>query len=133
MASEWLVDDVTITDDSELWRRIHPAWVVLDRNTASMRLSSAAFGNSTDGSPTSVLLADLVRESGRTAEQVIAKFDPYALASITAGQARDCEQGVARDALPNEPAHAYVFGRKTKVLKRCLARHAEWVIPPVSS
>lgn len=133
MAFERLVDDATITDDAELWRRIHSTWIVPDRNTGSVRLSSAAFDNSSDGTPTSVLLADLVRETGRTAEDVIAKFDQHALASITAGRARDCKQGVARDALPNEPAHAYVFGRKTKLLKRCLARHAEWVIPPASS
>lgn len=133
MASERLVDDAGITDDSELWRRVHPTWVVPDRNSGSMRVSSAAFDNSPDGSPTSVLLADLVRETGRTADDVIAGFDGYALASITAGQARDCEQGVARNALPTEPAHAYVFGRKTKILKRCLAQHAEWVISPAPS
>ena len=133
MAAETLVDDATITKDSELWRRIHPTWVVPDQNAGNMRVSSAAFDDSPDGSPTSVLLADLVRETGRTADDVIAEFDGYALASITAGQVRDCEQGVARDALPNEPAHAYVFGLKTRYLKRCLARHAEWVISPAWS
>jgi len=130
MASQRLVDDATITNDAELWRRIHPTWVVHDENTEGVRVSSAAFDNSPDGSPTSVLLADTVRETDRTAENVIAGLGGYALASITAGQARDCKQGVARNPLPNEPAHAYVFGQKTKALKRCLARHAEWVISP---
>ena len=130
MASESFVDDTTIANASELWRRIHPDWFVTDENTGNVVVSSAAFDNSRDGSPTSVLLADLVRGTGRTAEDVMARFDGYALASITAGQARDCEQGVARDPLPAEPAHAYVFGPKTKALKRRLARHAKCVIAP---
>ncbi len=133
MASEWNVDDTTITNDSQLWRRIHPKWVVPDQNTGNLRVSSAAFDNSPDGSPTSVLLAYLVRETGRTAEDVITRFDSYALASITAGEARDCKQGVVHDADPNEPAHAYVFGQKTKAYKRCLARSAQWVISPEQS
>lgn len=130
MASERLVDDSTILDEAELWRRIHPEWVVPDENTGGFRLSSAAFDDSPDGSPTSVLLVDIVRETGRDEEDVLAGFDGYTLASVTAGDARGCKQGIARDPLPNEPAHAYVFGSKTKSLKRCLARHAQWIIPP---
>lgn len=133
MASERLVDDATIGNDAELWRRIHPQWVVPDGNTGSVRVSSAAFDNSPDGSPTSVLLAGLVRQTDRGAEDVIAGFDGYFLAALTAGQARDCQQGVARNPLEDEPAHAYVFGQKTKPLKRCLARHATWVIAPSGS
>jgi len=133
MASECLEDDATIVDASELWRRIHPGWVVPDENTGGMRASSAAFDNSPDGSPTSVLLADIVRGTGRTPGDVIAEFDGYALSSITAGQARGCKQGIARDPLPSEPAHAHVFGRKTKAAKRCLAGHARWVIEPAEA
>jgi len=130
MDSERLMDDPAIANDSELWRRIHPNWVVADRNRAVVRVSSAAFDNSPDGSPTSVLLAETMRETGKTADEVIAEFDGYALASITAGQARECEQGVARSPLLDEPAHACVFGDKTKPLKRCLARATRWVIAP---
>jgi len=133
MASERFTDDTTIADDSELWRRIHPTWVVFDGNTGTWQVSSAAFDDSKNGSPTSVLLADLVRESGRTAQDVIANYSGYSLASITAGEARGCGQGVARNALPDEPAHAYVFGQKTKAAERCLARHAKWVIAPQES
>lgn len=130
MASEGLVDDATIADDSELWRRIHPDWIVPNQNIHGLRVSSAAFDNSKDGSPTSVLMADLVQETGRDAQNVLAGFEGYALASITAGQARHCNQGVARDPLPEEPAHAYIFGEKKKTIKRCLAQHAEWVVSP---
>lgn len=127
---ERLTDDAAIPKGAELWRRIHPTWVVRDDNVDALRVSSAAFDNSRDGSPTSVLLAKIVRETGRTDFDVLATFEGYALASLTAGQARECHQGVARDPMPDEPAHAFVFGTKTKTAKRCLARSAEWVIPP---
>ena len=80
-----------------------------------------------------MLLAELVRETGRSADDVLAGFDEYALASITAGQARNCDQGVARAPEADEPAHAHVFGTKTRSVKRRLARHAKWVIPPTGS
>jgi len=60
----------------------------------------------------------------------MAPYDGYSLASLTAGQARGCRQGVARAPVPEEPAHAFLFGPKTKANKQCLARHAVWVIAP---
>ena len=130
MASERLVDDTTIANKSHLWRRIHPKWVVWDQNVREKRVTSAAFQDSVDGSPMSVLLADVVRETGRNAGHILAGFDEYALARITAGHARDCCQGVSRAPLPDELAHAHVFGRKTGSVRGYLRRHAEWVIPP---
>lgn len=127
---EKLTDDATIANDAELWRRIPPVWVVPDKNAECMRVSSAAFANSRNGSPTSVLLATIVRETGRTDADVLAHFEGFALASLTAGQARECKQEVARNPLPDEPAHAYVIGKKTKGAKKCLARSAKWVISP---
>ncbi len=124
------VDDQAITDDAPLWRRIHPKWVVRDENVRAYRVSSAAFDNSPDGSPTSVLLADVVSETGRTANDVLAGLGEYALASVAAGRVRECRQGVVRDPVPNEPAHALVFGLKTRANKQCLAKGAAWIIPP---
>lgn len=131
MASgEGFIDDATIANESDLWRRIHPTWIVRDENEGGYRVSSAAFDDSPDGSPTSVLLAEVVRQTGRDWPEILAGFHGYALASITAGQARDCGQGVVRDPLPKESAHACLFGSKTKAVKRCLARQAEWVTAP---
>ena len=124
------VDDQAIAAGAGLWRRIHPKWVVRDQNARAYRVSSAAFDNSPDGSPTSVLLADLVAETGRTANDVLKGYEEHALASITAARARECGQGVARDPIPEEPAHGYVFGRKTKANKRCLGQGAVWIIAP---
>lgn len=127
MASE-PSDDHTIVDDAVLWRRIHPRWVVPDEDQGS-RISSAAFDDSRDGSPTSVLLADVVTETGRSATDVLSGLEGYGLASLTAGAARSCHQGVARDPVEDEPAHAIVFGNKSTGNRRCLARSTIWVIP----
>ena len=130
MASE-PSDDRTIVNVAVLWRRIHPRWIVSSEDEGG-RVSSAAFDNSPDGSPTSVLLADIVAQTGRSAIQILAEFPGYALASLAAGQARSCRQGIARDPLSEESAHAIVFGAKTRANKRCLAKSAVWVVPIAS-
>jgi len=122
-------DDPSIQDDAVLWRRICPAWIVPDDNVG-WRVSSAAFDDSRDGSPMSVLLAADVIQSGRTAYETVAYFAGYGLAAITAGIARTQKQGVARTPEPDEIAHASVFGPKSGAVKRALARAATWVIHP---
>lgn len=123
-------DDRTILDSADLWRRIHPRQIVPNKDTGELRASSAAFKDHPNGTPMSVLLADVVVESGRDAFSALAKHPGYALAAISAGHARECKQGVAREPLPNEPAHAVVFGNKTKSIQRRLAKGAIWIIPP---
>lgn len=78
----------------------------------------------------SVVLADAVTASGRSSDAVLAGHEGFALAAITAGLARSCEQGVAREPLPDEPAHGLVFGRKTDSVKKKLARGSRWIVPP---
>ena len=68
------VDDPAILSDAILWRRIHPKWVVLDTNRGGVRVSSAAFDDSPDGSAMSVLLADAVESTGRMAADVLARY-----------------------------------------------------------
>jgi hypothetical protein len=119
-------DDPTIFDETELWRRIPPRHFVHDQNLQRIRPSSAAFENHPDGSPMSVLLA---LEAG-TPETALAHYEGFALAAITAGLARQCGPGVARDPLPEEPAHAVVFGSKSKRISRRLAMGSRWVVPP---
>ena len=125
-----LLDDPAISDASALWRRVHPSWIVRDDNRGGMRLSSAAFDDSADGSPLSVLIAEVVLQTKRTAQAVLADFDGYALAATTAGNARKQGQGIAATPEPDEPAHASVFGPKTKSIKRVMAKDATWVIGP---
>jgi hypothetical protein len=126
-------DDPTIHDEAELWRRIPPWHFVKDENVGQVRPSKAAFDNHQNGSPMSVVLADVVTESGRDPSAVLAGHEGFALAAITAGLARQCEQGVARGPLSDEPAHAVVFGKKTDGVKKRLARGSRWIVPPSAS
>jgi hypothetical protein len=128
MATAIYHDDPTITNEDDLWRRIHPTQVVSDENRGIIRPSSAAFEDSSDGTPMSVLLAE-----GQDPIGALKKHDGYWLAAITAGLARQCQQGVTRDPLIDELAHALVFGKKTKAVRQRFAREARWVVAPETS
>ena len=124
-------DDLTITDDAALWRRI-PSWhFVYDENLGRMRPSSAAFDNDGDDHPMSIVLAELVLVSGRNHTEILAGHIGFALAQFTAGLARSKQQGVQRDPLSDEPAHALVFGKKSGSVKRAFANASQWIVPPL--
>lgn len=122
-------DDSTVKDDAILWRNIPPWHFVRDEN-GQIRASSAAFSNDKDGSPMSVSLADVARVAGRSPDDMIEFLPGFALSQFVAALARRCDQGIARDPNLENPAHALVFGRKTKAIQRKLAKGAAWVIPP---
>ena len=122
-------DDPTIPNAAELLRRIPRQHLVRDPERGCYRISSAAFDDHPNGSPMSVLLADVMREEGRGPEAALTGHVDFSLVSITAGLARQCNQGVARDPLPTEPAHAVVFGNKTRSVRKRFANEAQWVIP----
>ncbi len=130
MAEHPYSDDLSIADSAVLWRRIHPMWAVPDENRGGIRVSSAAFDDSRDGSPTSILLAEIVAASGRSPNDLVREYEGYGLASLMAGQARSCLQSVVRDPLTDEPAHGLIVGPKTKNVKKQLASFAIWVISP---
>lgn len=127
MAGPEYTDDSTIQNNDELWRRIPPWHLVPDEKLSQRRISSAAFDDSPDGSPMSVVLAN---ESRGPNSVLRGHEEGFTLASITAGLARECSQGVARKPLTEEPAHAVVFGRKTDRVRRRFAKEAKWIIPP---
>ena len=78
----------------------------------------------------SVVLGQEVLAAGRDAQSVIQGLEDFYLASVTAGLARFLNQGIVRKPLETEPAHAEVFGNKTKRVRRTFAREATWVIGP---
>jgi hypothetical protein len=123
-------DDKSILDDAELWRRIPPWHVVEDKNRGRRRISKAAFEDHPDGTPMSVVLGQDVLAAGRDAYSVVARYDAFCLASVTAGLARSLNQGIMRKPLDDEPAHAEVFGKKTDSVRKKFARAAIWVIGP---
>lgn len=125
-------DDSTIAADSVLWRRIHPDWVVADENRGGFRVSSAAFDNSPDGTPTSIHLEEVARAIGLTAEAILSSYVGYGMASLTAGQGRACGQNVGRFG-DDDPTHGFIAGQKTKSVRKKLAAACVWVIsPPVA-
>jgi hypothetical protein len=125
-------DDATITNEAKLWRRVPPWHFVLDENQGRVRPSKAAFDDDEDGSPMSVVLAEIVVASGRGPSNILIGHAGFALASISAGLVRSKNQGVVKDPRPEEPAHAVVFGKKTDSVRRAFAKQSEWVIPSPS-
>lgn len=123
-------DDPTIPDEAILWRRIPPWHFVRDENLGRVRPSKAAFADHPDGSPMSIFFADEVLAAGRRAEDVLAGHGGFALAAISAGQARSLQQSVIRRPTPDEPSHGEVIGKKTNSVKRALAKLSLWVVPP---
>jgi hypothetical protein len=124
-------DDLTIGGEAQLWRRVHPDWIVFDANVGRARLSSQAFQNLVDDK-LSVLLEEIVRAGGRTPLDVLAQYSGYCLASFSVGFARQYQQIVVRAPEPDEPAHCHLIGKKNKSVQRALAKQAEWVIPPTA-
>ncbi len=81
----------------------------------------------------SVVWGEMVRGSGRTGEDILSGHTDYALASITAGLARENQQIAASDPLPTEPAHYLVVGKKTRGVKTAFRKNAAWEVPPAIS
>jgi hypothetical protein len=119
-------DDHTIPDNADLWRRIHPTQIIDDDNQRRTRPTPAAFTDSTNGSPMSVVIAAECDGPDR----VLAGHERYGLASFKAQVARESGLGIVRDPLPDQPAHALVFGPKSKKVQSQLAKAAEWVVLP---
>ena len=123
-------DDPSILDDAELWRRIPPWHIVIDKNHGGKRISKAAFEDNPDGTPMSVVLGQEVLEAERDALSVLTGYETFCLASVTAGLARLLKQGIIRSPCDDEPAHAEVFGKKTDSVRKNFARAATWIIGP---
>ena len=127
---EGFVDDPAVSDDALLLRRVPSGHFLYDHNLRRFRAKSCAFEDHPNRSPMSVLLASVLEEAGRPVEEALAGHEGFALAAIRAGLARQHGQGVARDPVPGEPAHAVVFGKKTRSVSRALAKGARWIVPP---
>lgn len=94
------VDDLSITNDALLWRRLHPIWVI-QNDDGSYRVSSAAFK---DGQhEVSVNLAALT-----TIEDTLAGFPDRGIAELQAGIPRSLGHALVRDPEPDNPAHALI-------------------------
>ena len=123
-------DDLTISNEADLWGRIPPKWYVWDDNIGRLRPTSQSFQDNKDKTPMSVSLADIANSLGKAPESLLIGHEGYALVAITAGLARDCNQGIMRKPLIHDQAHAEVFGKKTGLVKDRFAKGSRWVIQP---
>ena len=111
----------------QLWRRVpwKPAQIVFDDNEQRWRPSSAAFNDHPGGSAMSVDIAE-----GQSAEEALAGHPQTALAGFPADVVQQHGLTVERKALPDNPHHAEVVGKKTKGVRNAFAKAATWVVPP---
>jgi hypothetical protein len=123
-------NDPSIPDSARLLRKIHPDWIVPDLNTKTKRVSSQAFCNSPGEDGMSVYLESALISANREPQSVLVGFDMDSLVAITAGWARSLAQGVIRDPIPEEAAHAQVIGEKGANTRKKLAKQYEWVVGP---
>ncbi|HWZ98331.1 MAG TPA: hypothetical protein VN025_11275 [Candidatus Dormibacteraeota bacterium] len=130
--TEKFPDDLSIEAEESLLRRIPPDHIIFDDNEKRWRPSSAAFEDDRDGDPMSVVLLKILNRDKREPSSVLKGHEDYALASITAGLARQYVQTVHPQPLDEEPAHAVVCGEKTKgkknAPKKKFAQAATWVV-----
>ena len=122
-------DDPTIADAVALWRRLHPDWVVTDRQTGRPRISSAAFQNYRGRNALSICIT-CDAPDGYSAENYVAAHEGYGVAELTAGLARSAGQGVVRVPEEGEIGHGHLVGEKPGSVKKRLATDAAILIAP---
>jgi hypothetical protein len=89
------------------------------------RVSSGHFEDSSDGTPLSMLLAEL-----DTPERALAAHPGVFLAGMLVQLARDASQGIHPRGTDADPSHCFVFGPKSPALRRKLAKACTWVVEP---
>jgi hypothetical protein len=130
-------DPLAIPDETRLFRRIDPNWIVYDANRKERRPSSQNFQDSQDGSPMSVFAENIAGAAGKVPTDFLkGEWSGFYLAAVTAGWMRQCDQDVYPDPENQEvddrfESHAAVRGPKDKQkLRSKLAKGYEWVVAP---
>src|ERR1035438_2141625 len=106
-------NDPSIPHDERLLRRIHLTHLV-ESDGGKTEVSSAAF-RKTD---LSVNLESAMASAGRLPDDALRNHADDLVMSVTAGICRDRRQQVGPDSIREEPAHGYVFGKKSRNIDR---------------
>ncbi|MDA3791326.1 MAG: hypothetical protein PF503_22865 [Desulfobacula sp.] len=104
-----------IADEECLHRRVNPTFV-----KDSGEVSSQAFTDTN---------MSVDRGHYLDVEQSLLNNDGYGLVGFYAEVARALNQLVEADPIAENMAHALVKGKKTKSIKRKLAKQSNWVVP----
>ncbi len=132
-------DDPSILDDDILLRRVpihQSSQIVWDANKNQWRPSSAAFRDHPNrdhpnGPAMSVALQAVLGTMGLPPQHALVGYEEtHALAAFKTTVARQNGQGIARDPLPEDPAHGVVFGNKPRAVSKALASASHWVVSP---
>ena len=115
-------DDPTIPGDAVVWRRIHRLHDV----PSERRPSSAAFTDSTDGTPMSATLVTAGADPAAYATRWVA----HGVVAISVQQLRDLGLGVTKAPTDDDPDHVSIHGEKKKAITGSLAKVAKWVVEP---
>ena len=125
MPDREITNDPAIADSEVLLRRLLAEWVV-PGDRGRMRIASAAFKSF----ELSILFLALMERQGRPKEDALKEHPDDSLCSVSAGLARQLEQGVIYDTEPpRDPAHGLVIGKKRQSIANAFARKAKWEIP----
>lgn len=99
-------DDQSIGNNEHLWRRVHPIQITFDNDTGEPRVSSGVFST---GDGLSVSIA-----SETTIEALLRNYPKHSVVEFEAGVARSQGCIIVRDPTPDDPAHALVWGPKSR-------------------
>lgn len=117
-----LGDDVGISSDEVVLRRVHEGFVVLDENLQRKRPSTQAFKQGGVDGLVSVYL------NAETTPNVVVEEGPEPfLVAISVGVLRELGLGVVRDPDSGGPGHSVITGRKTKGTLNRIVQAAMWV------
>ena len=139
-------DDLTIPNEEKLYRIVKNNAIIW-KNDRAVRVKSPAFSDQSKartielGYPAvamSVFLESEMKKLGLGPADLLRDpqwSGPYGVVHITAGQARNEEQGVERRPLDNSPAHAVVFAtqgnERTLRQRQQLAKESQIdILPP---
>lgn len=127
-------DDPSILNDDILLRRVPKhagSQIIWDANRKEWRPSSAAFKDHPEGPGMSVSLQAVLDTLGLPPQKALAGYEEtHALAAFKTSIARQNGQRIARDPIPEDPAHGIVVGNKNRAVSKALAGASSWVVPP---
>ncbi|MBL4865286.1 MAG: hypothetical protein JKY67_02795 [Pseudomonadales bacterium] len=127
-------DNINVADEDRLLRRIpnNPNMLKFDQSTQTVRPSSAAFKDRTDGRELSVTLEKQLLEDGNVHEYAIRNFEGFGLAAIGVKFVRSLKpaQFVIADPTPDDPYHALIVGDKKNRTFKELSKASTLLIKP---
>ena len=117
-------DDPSVSDSTDLFRRVHPEQVIWDDNVQRLRPTTAVFRD-TD---MSVSIGDTLAKGGRSPESTLGNRPHHHLVALTALEVRNEEQVVCREPRPEDDSHGGVVGSKPKTRRTVFALQARWEV-----